>query len=286
VSESEELRAMRAELSNWGRWGDDDELGTLNLITPEARVRAATSVTTGRVVSLGRPLKLGNDPDTPQSVHAVWRRPGEYGAAAEFIGLAFHGQSVTHVDALSHVHYQSRMYNDFAADEITQFGTKRLGVDSIAEAVTGRGVLLDIPRLRGLQTLGRDAVVMPQDLEDAAREQQVTPSEGDLVFVRTGTPYPSYKEGSSGLHATCLRWLHRYGIAAVGSDVGNDTAPGDLAIHRVGIPAMGLTLIDNCDLDALASTCEELGRYTFLAVVAPARAVGATGWPVNPLAIF
>jgi kynurenine formamidase len=286
VSSPDDLAELREAVSNWGRWGSDDELGTLNLISPAARARAAASVTDGRVVSLGRRLKLGNDPDTPQSVHAVWRRAGEYGAAAEFVGLAFHGQSITHIDALSHVHYKSKMYNGFAAEEISQFGAPWLNVESIAEAVSGRGVLLDIPALHGVDSLDRDAVVTPEELDAAAERQELEIEEGDLVFVRTGTPYTSYAEGSPGLHSSCLRWLHTRGASALGSDVGNDTAPGDLAIHRIGIPSMGLTLVDNCDLTRLSAVARDLRRYAFLVVVAPARAIGATGWPVNPLALF
>jgi kynurenine formamidase len=285
-SDVNDLAKLGHEVSNWGRWGNDDQLGTLNLISPAARVRAAARVTEGRLVSLGRRLELGTRPETPQSVHAVWKRPGEHGAAAEFVGLAFHGQSVTHIDALSHVHYQSTMYNGFSTDEISQFGAAHLTVEVMAESVAGRGVLLDIPRLYGVETLERSASISAHDLDRAVEQQGLSLEQGDLVFVRSGTPYMSYADGAPGLDASCVRWLHSNDVAVIGSDVGNDKAPGNAAIHRVGIPFMGLALVDNCDLGPIARECAELGRYDFFAVVAPARAVGATGWPVNPLAIL
>jgi kynurenine formamidase len=207
-------------------------------------------------------------------------------SAAEFVGLAFHGPAVTHIDALNHVHDGELMYNGFRAAELNQFGSEHLTVEPMAAAVSGRGVLLDLPRTLGVPTLDVSVAIKPDDLDRAAADAGVEIEPGDIVFVRTGTPYTDHSHGTPGLHASSLRWIHRHDVAAIGSDVANDVAPSTVPVHRIGIAAMGLALIDNCDLGMLADTCGRLGRNAFLCVVSPARTVGGTGWPVNPLAFF
>ena len=286
------LDEIAERVTNWGRWGATDELGTLNLITPAMRSSAAASVTAGEVVSLARPLPLGTSPDVPQSMHAVWRVFQPVEAASELIGIAFHGPAVTHLDALNHIHRDARMYNGFPANELQpKTGSTHLTVDALAARAVGRGVLLDIARARGVDRLGAGEAIEPDDLEAAERLGGLQVGEGDLLFVRTGADLWDHGPGTPGLGARCITWLHERGVALLGSDVATDVmpaAPGrwSLPVHQLAICVMGMPLIDNCTLDGLAEACRRLGRHHFLAVLAPLRIVGGTGSPINPLAVL
>jgi kynurenine formamidase len=288
----EALDEIARQVSNWGRWGEDDQLGTLNLITPRMRADAAASVSAGEVVSLSRPLPLGTAPEVPQSMHAVWRVFQPVEAASELIGIAFHGPAVTHLDALNHIQRDARMYNGFPADELLpKTGSIHLTVDALAARACGRGVLLDVARARGVDRLEAGAAVSPADLEAAERLAGVEVGEGDLLFVRTGAAPWDHEPGTPGLGARCVPWLHERGVALLGSDVATDVMPASpgpwsLPVHQLAICVMGMPLLDNCTLDELAGACRRLGRHQFLAVVAPLRIVGGTGSPVNPLALL
>jgi kynurenine formamidase len=288
---NEELERIAAAVSNWGRWGSDDERGTLNYLTAEMRVHATASVTTGEVVSLSRPLPLGA-PELPQSVHAVWRVFDPVEAASEFIGMMFHGPSVTHLDALNHMHQDVRMYNGFPAGEVLpKTGSTHLTVEVMTTSLVGRGVLLDVARCKGVDSLGAGERITLDDLQEAERAANVTVGKGDLLFVRTGASAWLFDHGTPGLGADCLVWLHEREVATLGSDVANDVMPGpmgrwNLPIHLVTMVHMGMPLFDNCDLDPIGEACARNGRAEFLCVVAPLRIVGGTGSPVSPLAIF
>jgi kynurenine formamidase len=289
---SSRLAPMARAVSNWGRWGDDDELGTLNHITPERRRAAAALVRSGEVVSLSRPLTLGSDPDLMQTVHLVWRVFEPVEGASEYLGLAFHGAAVTHVDALNHIHAQARMFNGYPASELApKAGSEHLTVEVMAQRMSGRGLLLDVARSRGVERLEVGTTVGPDDLDAAEELAGARAGPGDLVFVRTGSEVPTHHAGSPGLDAACVPWLHERDVAVLGSDVSTDAipappAPWELPVHQLAILYMGMPLIDNCALHALAARCAELGRYEFFAVVAPLRLQGGTGSPVNPLAFL
>jgi kynurenine formamidase len=286
------LDEIAERVRNWGRWGEDDELGTLNLITPQMRARAAASVSAGEVVTLSRPLPLGTSPEVPQSMHAVWRVFQPVEAASELIGIAFHGPAVTHLDALNHIHRGARMYNGFPADELLpKTGSIHLAVDALATRACGRGVLLDVARARGVERLQPGEAIELADLEAAERLGGVEVGEGDLLFVRTGADLWDHGPGTPGLGARCVTWLHERGVALLGSDVATDVmpaAPGrwSLPVHQLAICVMGMPLLDNCALDDLGEACRRLGRHHFLAVIAPLRIVGGTGSPINPLALL
>jgi kynurenine formamidase len=302
-------------LSNWGRWGPDDELGTLNLITPEKRQQAASLVREGLVVSCARTISYDPTRDGPLPPQHFMLRSGE-GIPSETIGrtnardaflIAPHGQTITHLDAPSHTFVRAdparpwTMYNGKPRDLVrTVDGATAGSIELVGEGIVSRGVLLDIARLRGVPWLEADDPVFPEDLEAAEAAQGVHVEPGDILFVRTGFPRqraergprPS-SEGVSSFQAACLRWIRERDIALLGSDTSNDVSPSQYpglgingAIHGVGMGAIGLWLLDNPDFESLASACAERVRWEFLAAIAPLKLERGTGSPVNPLAML
>ena len=311
--DEERVRAWFEELSNWGRWGPDDERGTLNHVTPAIRAAAAGLVRAGETVSCAWDIDTGPRPDLPFGApHRFMLATGEGladpdrvggpvegGGTAEYIGMVFHGYAVTHVDGLSHMHWRGRMYNDVPASAVTAAGgATRLAVTGLADGLVTRGVLLDVAAARGGTWLDPGQGVLPEDLEAAEAAQGVRVGTGDVVLLRTGYgrrlrehgPDPVGEVGRAGWHAACLPWLHEREVAAIGADTAQDVMPSGYSmrhpVHHVGIVAMGLWLIDNCDLEPLVAACRRLGRWTFLFTLAPLRVTGGTGSPVNPLATF
>jgi kynurenine formamidase len=283
-----ELERVAAAISNWGRWGDHDERGTLNHLRPEHTARAAALVRTGRTVSLARQIPLER---TRNSSHVVWRLFTPLEAASEFVGIDFHGPNVTHVDALNHIHRDGRMYNGFEAAEIQpRTGSVHLTVETMREGVIGRGVLLDVARARGRALdPGEGAVVA--DLEAAAALGGVEVGEADLVFVRTGANPDETEHGAPGMAPECVPWFAERRIALLGADVANDPAPfregaWPLPVHQLSLYHLGMPLVDNCDLEPLSEACAEAGRWEFLLTIAPLRVKGGSGSPVNPIAVF
>jgi kynurenine formamidase len=290
-------RALPA-MSNWGRWGPDDQLGTLNFITAQTRLAAAALIRTGRVVPLGREFS----PSTPELREFSYTMrsyddplPEEAGSF-DIVGMTCHGFAVTHVDALCHVYTPAGkygMYNGFPVSDVTDAGTSKLGIEHVAATgIVGRGVLLDVAEVRG-GPLPLSTAIMPEDLNAACALHGVTVGEGDIVFVRTGAGPRNTYRGASGLHASCLPWLRDRSVAVLSSDSDSDVhpaAPGfenwPEPIHMVGIPYMGLTLLDQAELDAVAIACAEEGRWEFFLTAAPWRMKGATGSVVTPLAMF
>jgi kynurenine formamidase len=303
------------ELSNWGRWGEDDRLGTLNHLTPLRRVAGARLVQEGVSVSCSWDIKTGRQPgatvenqrymlSTGLGLDDEGRRGllggGRAGGAQEFIGMVFHGLDVTHLDSLAHLFWDGKMYGGAPASLVSdRQGALKHDVLAVSNGVSGRGVLLDIARLRGVDVLAADDHVYPEDLEAAEQAAGIRVEPGDVLLMRTGESGARLREGRnynankprSGFQAACLPWLHERGVAMIGSDVAQDPTPAgyrtcSMPIHMVGIVAMGLWLIDNCQLEDLAQTCDRLGRWEFQFCLAPIRFQGVTGSPTNPLAIF
>jgi kynurenine formamidase len=302
-------------LSNWNRWGDDDRLGTLNHLTPDKRVSAAGLVRDGMSVSCSWDIRTGRQPgatvenqrymlSTGLGLGDEGRRNllggGRAGGAQEFIGMVFHGLDVTHLDSLAHIFWDGKMYGGAPASLVSdRQGALRHDVLAVSQGVTTRGVLLDIARLRGVDVLAADDHVYPEDLEAAEQAAGARVEPGDVLLLRIGEGGARRREGKdynankprSGFQAACLPWLHERGVAMIGSDVAQDPTPAGyrtvhMPIHMVGIVAMGLWLIDNCQLEDLADTCVRLNRWEFQFALAPIRFQGVTGSPVNPLAVF
>ena len=294
-------------VSNWGRWGADDQSGAVSFITGDRIAQAAALVRSGRAVSLAMPIQTeGTAPDGRGS--AVHLMTSAYDGAdsvkqeafvGDYLAIRPHGHGTTHLDALCHMAYRGRLYNDFPAKEsVSSQGATHLGVEHFGNGIVGRGVLLDIPAALGIEWLEPGDTIAPADLELAERKQDVHVGEGDLVFVRTGRhekwrvdgPWET-RDAMPGLHADALPWLHERRVAVVGSDSSNEALPSSVEgirtpIHLGLIVSMGVPLIDNCHLEDLATACANEGRWAFLAVVAPIRLRGGTGAAVNPIAIL
>jgi kynurenine formamidase len=277
-------------LTNWGRWGADDQLGTLNLLTPARRRRAAALAREGRVVPLAREVSVTKTEGIRRGTYEMQR---DEGGARDFVGMIFHGFAQTHLDALCHGFTpDGRTYNGYSATEtVTPDGALRLGVEVIAaRGVVGRGVLLDVAAVRGA-ALEPGTAIRVAELEAAERAHRVRVGEGDILLVRTGAGVGNTRERRSGLHPECLPWLKARGVALLGGDGDNDAHPLPLErwaspIHSVAIPYLGLPLVDNAELDALGAACRELLRWEFLLTLAPWRFRGTTSSPVNPLAVL
>jgi kynurenine formamidase len=300
-----EFDALYRELSTWRRWGDDDERGAVNRLGPELVVEAARLVRNGTTVTLSWPLdtNLAAHNPIPADHHMTMLPEGDTAAdpvrfAKDYIGLDYHGDTHTHVDALSHVAYNGLLYNGKPAGLVTDRGAEAESIEVLAHGLVGRGVLLDIPAVRGVSWLEPGEHVFTNDLEAAEREHAVTVREGDVVLVRTGHARRLREVGSwetagmkAGLHPTAMPFVAERGVVALGSDGNNDTAPSttervEFPIHVLAVNSMGLYLFDYLKLEDLVAACARVGRFEFLFVAAPLRIPGGTGSPVNPLAIF
>jgi kynurenine formamidase len=296
---AEEGHELFERCSNWGRWGQNDQLGTLNFISSEMRIAASSSVHSGTVIACGRPLATEPSADnlTPVIHHVTELASGE-SWGGDYFAMATHGLAISHLDALCHVHHEEQLYNGARSDSLTLHGAGQLGIENVKNKIIGRGVLLDVPAARGVYSLEPGDVVYPDDLEAAEAAAGVSVGTGDILLVRTGRwawrqehgPQSPLEVGLAGLHGSCLPWLHEREIAALGGDGVQDAIPGNpvgfLAIHEIGLSAMGLYLLDNLDLEDLAKACASEERWHFLLVVAPLVLEGGTASPVNPLALF
>ena len=221
--------------------------------------------------------------------------------AAEYVGFAFHGMNMTHIDALSHIFWDGNMYNGVPAAHVTSHaGAVTMPITDAAAGITSRGVLLDIPPVLGVDWLEPGFGVLPEHLEAAETRQDVRVRSGDILYLRVGYSRRRHEQGprpinlgQAGFHAAALPWLHEREVAVIGNDGGQDAMPSGyhkqglaMPIHAVGIAAMGLWLIDNLDLELLADACNLRSRWTFFTHLAPLRLAGATGSPLNPIAIL
>ena len=299
------------KLSNWGRWGPDDQLGTPNLITPDKTKRALATVQEGVTVSLAREILWDPAADVPSPpVHfmlesgegwasgdKVSSRPNA--AAIDYIGMVFHGVAITHVDSLAHFFWDGKTYNGRPAHLVsTSLGATVCSVVAAKQGFISRGVLVDVPLIRGVDWLERGEGVMPEDILAAEERCGFKVEEGDILLIRTGQlhrrdiegPAPG-SLGSTACQAACLPLFHERGIAVMGSDTGNDVRPAHYArvpqpIHQVGITAMGLWILDNANLEDIAEACSQRNRWQFLVSINPLPLHNTTGSPVNPIAVF
>jgi kynurenine formamidase len=312
IPSEDEVLGWTESFKNWGRWGPDDELGTINLITAEKRRRAARLVTEGVTISCARPISYDDDPfahppratkeylRTHFPTHHFMLHSGEglaqsdsaFHAAADSFLIAPHGLGMTHLDGLSHFFWKGFMYNGRPAHVVsTGLGAAHGSVDLLGSGVSTRGVLLDIAALKGVDWLEPGTPVHGEDLEAAERRQGVEVTPGDVLFVRTGHVPNRRVNDRSGLHASCLPFLRDRGVAMLGGDAASDVMPSgyekvSVPIHIVGIVAMGLWLIDNCHHEELAAACANLKRWEFLVTIAPLKLPNSTGCPVNPIVLL
>lgn len=292
-----DFERWKTELSNWGRWGKDDQIGALNLITPAKRRQAADLVTEGVSVSLARDVDTEKAVDNPQ--------PYEHSMLAigsDRFGVSFHGVAHTHLDSLAHIHYDGVFYNGYRpnSDAVMKSGHARNSIINLKNGIFTRGILIDLPRLRGVPYLEPGTPIYAQDIEAWERVAGVKVSAGDALFIRTGRwarravvgPFDTSRTGRrAGPGASLIPWLRQRDVALLGSDVPPSVAPSDLAgepgaVHDFALVSLGVHLFDNCDLEALAEVAATRKRWEFLLTVAPLPIRGGTGSPVNPIATF
>jgi kynurenine formamidase len=308
MADTAHLRDLARRVSNWGRWGDDDERGTMNFVTPDVIRRAVATVRRGVVFSLALPL----DGDGPQFGQGGRVNPVHFMTAlhnpmspdpdgpryADDI-IVMPLQCATQWDSLAHVHYGGRLYNGHPVSTLTPAGAARDGIDKMVAGVVSRGVLLDVARAEGMDRLQPGRVITPADLEAAERAQGVRVESGDVVLVRTGhivaftvdRDRVAYMRQMPGLGLACVEWLHAREVAAVASDTNMVEVwpPEDpqvlFPLHMLCIRDMGLTLGEMFDLEALAADCAQDGAWTFLFTAPPLPVTGGVGSPINPLAV-
>jgi kynurenine formamidase len=301
---AEDFAALFAAVSSWGRWGETDERGALHYLTPARVVAAAGLVRDGITVSMSFPVDTAAAAHNPRpATHKITRLPGQadpgsLGFAMDYVGFDYHSDTHTHLDALCHVGFDGSLYNGQPCQQVTAEGAAVGSVEILRDGLVGRGVLLDVPRLRSVPWLEPGEHVFADDLEAAERAQGVTVGQGDILLIRTGHARRLAEFGSwetagakAGLHPTAVPLLAERRVAALGSDGNSDTAPSTtegvpFPIHVLAINAMGIHLLDYLQLEDLRRTCEARGRWEFLFVAAPLRIVGGTGSPVNPIAIL
>jgi hypothetical protein len=294
----EEYQRWTKELTNWGRWGKGDETGTLNLITPAKRKAAAALVKEGFSVSLAA------DPDTVKAVDNP--QPYEHvmqGIGTDRFGVSYHGQAHTHLDSLAHhFDFDGAGYNGYKPDEalvMKQGGHPKNSIHNVKNGIFTRGILIDIPRLRGLPYLEPGTPIYVEDLEAFLKMARITLSPGDALFVRAGVwarrkvvgPYARGRAAKdAGLDVSVIPWLKQQDVAILAADhpqyvwPSPSNIPGN--IHDFALVGLGVHLIDNCDLEALSEAAAARKRWEFLLTAAPIPVPGATGSPINPIATF
>ena len=290
------------ELSNWGRWGTHDEMGALNLITPAKRKQAAALVRDGVSVSLARDTEVEKAVDNGSPfVHEMTNTGanlliGQY--AMDTYSVNYHGWAHSHMDALCHMFYQGKMYNGYSQQEVTAKGSGRLAITNVKSGIFTRGILMDIPRLKGVPYLEPGRAIYPEDLDTWEKKAGVKVEPGDVVIIRTGRWARRATKGpwdiaskAPGLHASCARWLKQRDVAMLGSDAASDVMPSGIEgvaqpIHQLVLIAMGMPIFDNLDLEAVSSAANQRKRWDFLLTAAPLAVPGGTGSPLNPIATF
>jgi kynurenine formamidase len=298
---ADDVRKLYEQVKAWGRWGPDDERGALNLITDAKRRQAAQLVQRGVTVSASLPMAKAATPENLFPVMHLMLRAGDIpdlGSAADYFAMAPHGMAHTHLDALCHFFDEGLLYNGFPQTRVTSMGTTALSIESGANGIISRGVLLDVPRAKGREWLEPGEPIFPEDLDKAEQMAGLQVEEGDILLLRTGRhrrvkevgPWNG-RETLAGMYATCLPWLSERNIALLGCDGVSDVLPSLVEgirqpIHVGTLVYMGVHLLDNADLEPLASACAEYGRWEFLFALCPLKLGQGTASPVNPIAMF
>lgn len=299
-----EFESLYLRLRQVPRWGPADRRGALNHLTAERVLAAAAEIRLGRTVSLAAPIETRETPDDPApAVHEMTGPPGRQADpggltfAQDRVGVNVHSNVDGHLDALCHAMYRKTLYNGVPAEAVTTGGAQELSVEVARDGIAGRGVLLDIPRLRGVPWLEPGELVTAAELAAAQEEQGTGISPGDLLFVRTGhrrrrgelSPWDA-AQARAGLHPAALEFIAERQVAVLGSDSNSDAAPSAaegvaLPVHVLAINALGIHLLDYLQFEDLAPLCAAAGRWSFFCVVAPLRLPHGTGSLVNPIAL-
>lgn len=303
----DEVKELAARVRNWGRWGDDDEIGTLNLITDDAVKAAAGEIRTGKRLALGIPM----DEDGPQMGAIPGRDnpkremimvdtpltgdPSDFTTSDDKVSMGI--QACTHWDALAHVSYEGKLYNGVPSSVITEAGASRMGIDKV-KTLVGRGILLDVPRAKGVDRLEGGYALTADDLDAAAEMGKIDVRAGDIVCLRTGWiqhflagDREGYGIPTPGPSLQTVEWFHDHDVAAVATDnITFEVYPSEredamLAVHLLHLVDMGMTQGQNWNFEALAADSADDGRYSFFLDASPLPFTNAVGSPVNPIVI-
>lgn len=301
---AEDFVQLMTQLSNWNRWGKDDQLGAINLITPKKRKQAVSQVKEGASFSMARNAELEDAVDNPQPILRKMTRIGVgapttgTGGTGDTFFISYHGYVHTHMDSLCHFLYDGKMYNGYSQDVVTEKGAANNSIINFKDGIITRGVLMDMARHKGVDYLEPGTRIYPEDLDAWEKKAHVRVGSGDVILVRTGRwarrdakgPWP-ITEGLAGLHMSCAKWLHARDVAILGGDGAQDVLPSGVAgisqpIHALVLVAMGMPIFDNCDLELIGKEAERRHRWEFLVTASPAAVPGATGSVLNPIATF
>ncbi len=296
-----DVDAWMTELSNWGRWGDEDQLGTYNLITPKKRLEAVKLVYEGISVSMARDVEKMVAVDNPKPfIHTMnnvgLNNPGQF--VSDTYEVSYHGYAHSHMDSLCHMAFNGKSYNGFPQADVTEDGAPKLSITNYKQGIFTRGVLMDIARLKGVESLEPGTPIYPVDLDAWEKKAGIKVQPGDVVLIRTGRwalrdkngPWGASKN-SAGLHASSAKWLKDRDAAVLGSDAASDVMPSGVEgvvqpIHQLVLVAMGMPIFDNLDLEAVGKQAARLNRWEFLVTAAPMAVTKGTGSPFNPIATF
>jgi kynurenine formamidase len=297
IPSREDVLSYLRDRRNWGRWGDDDQRGAINLITPEKRVRSAQLVRSGRSVSISRdfPKIPGRNNPMPAQHFVQMHQNG----VTDYYGIVYHGYVTTHVDALCHVWDDEGMWGGRNAKDVIDTmltGTRWGGIEHWRDGITTRGVLLDVPKHRGEPYVTVDKPVHGGELAAIVKAEGIELEPGDALVVYSGREayqaehpdWSGYRPPSPGLHASCLPFLRDNDVSVLAWDL-MDAAPNEYGLPWTvhgAIFAYGIALLDNALLQPLAEACAAERRYEFMLTFAPIPVVGGTGSPVNPIVLF
>jgi kynurenine formamidase len=290
-----EFDELFQRVKNWGRWGADDQLGSVNLITPAKRKQALSLAKTGQTISLvHNPIT-----DKAEDNNSPFEQTMLPGFNMDRYAVSYHGYAHSHMDALCHILYKDQTYNGYARAIVnTEKGCTKLSIDNLKNGLITRAVLLDIPRLKGLPYLEPGTAIYQEDVEAWEKIAAVKIEPGDVILLRTGRWARREKLGpwnvgrnAAGFHSSIIPFIKARGVAIVGSDAASDVTPSmvegvSLPIHTLLITALGGNILDNQDLEAVAELAAKLKRWEFTIAINPMPVTGGTGSPMNTLAIF
>ena len=299
-----DFEAMLKQVSNWGRWGAEDQLGATNLITPARRRRALSLVRDGECYSMAHDAEMQAGPDNGTPVISKMLRTGTAapatgpGGTGDSFFMSYHGYAHTHMDSFCHFLYDGKMYNGFSKDEVTEAGAAKNSIHNFKNGIMARGVLMDMARYKGVAYLEPGTPIYPEDLEGWEKMSGARVGAGDVMIVRTGRfarraekgAWSVQQEGLAGLHVSCGAFLRARDAAVLGGDGAQDVLPSSVQglqpVHTLCLVGMGVPIFDNLDLELVGREAARRKRWEFLVTAAPAAVPGATGAVFNPLATF
>src|ERR1700761_1412266 len=302
-STPEDFVRLQKQLSNWKRWGADDQMGAVNLITPDKRKAALHTVKEGVCFSMARNAETGEAVDNPAPIVRKTTRTGAsqprtgIASTSDTIFISYHGMAHTHMDSLCHFVYDGKIYNGYSADVVGEDGAAKNSILNFKNGIITRGVLMDMARYKGVDWLEPGTAIYPEDLEGWEKKAGVKVRSGDVMIIRTGrwarrdAKGPWAVQQLAGLHMSCAPWMHARDVSILGGDDAQDVLPSQVEgvsqpIHALCIVAMGMPIFDNLDLELVGREAEKRKRWEFLVTASPAAVPGATGSVLNPIATF